>query len=132
VGNTAGDSGGGVYGGSQIINSIVWGNSPPMGAQIHNTTWPLCSCIEGYTVGGPPGNIGDDPRFCGPDDFHLQPTSRCIDAGTTESCPATDKDGKPRPCDGDGDGYAVCDMGAYKYSWPRVTSVPTRLWVLYR
>jgi hypothetical protein len=36
-------------------------------------------------------------------------------AGSPTTCPASDQRGKPRPVDGDGDGTAVCDMGAYEY-----------------
>ncbi len=41
-------------------------------------------------------------------DYHLQPGSPCIDAGTTEGTPTTDIEGNGRPC-----GFGV-DMGAYE------------------
>jgi parallel beta-helix repeat protein len=45
-------------------------------------------------------------------DFHLQPDSPAIDAGSTADVPADDFDGEIRPQDGDGDGAALPDIGA--------------------
>jgi predicted outer membrane repeat protein len=42
--------------------------------------------------------------------------SPAIDAGTNTGCPATDQRGVSRPADGDLDGTATCDIGAYEYS----------------
>lgn len=41
--------------------------------------------------------------------------SPAIDGGTNNGCPATDQRGAARPFDGNGDGQAVCDSGAYEY-----------------
>jgi hypothetical protein len=48
----------------------------------------------------------------------LLPSSPAIDAGDNESCPETDQRGIARPQDGDGDGEARCDIGAYEYDLP--------------
>jgi hypothetical protein len=40
--------------------------------------------------------------------------SAAIDNGLNIACPAVDQRGRSRPMDGDGDGYAVCDVGAYE------------------
>jgi len=50
-------------------------------------------------------------------DYHLQPGSPCIDAGDNNApgLQGVDFDGKLRILDGDGDGTAVVDMGAFEY-----------------
>ena len=41
--------------------------------------------------------------------------SAAIDAGTNTDCAAVDQRGAQRPFDGDGDGTATCDVGAFEY-----------------
>jgi len=51
----------------------------------------------------------------GPTRTHaLLPGSRAIDAGGDLVCPNQDQRGLSRPFDGDSDGQAVCDIGAYE------------------
>ncbi|MFH1084574.1 MAG: choice-of-anchor Q domain-containing protein, partial [Chloroflexota bacterium] len=47
-------------------------------------------------------------------DFRLRPGSAAIDVGSADAAPTNDLDGFHRPQDGDGDGYAVHDLGAYE------------------
>jgi len=54
------------------------------------------------------GNISQDPLFVGDRDYHLLPTSPCIDAGTDVDV-STDIEGNKRP---QGQGF---DIGAYEY-----------------
>jgi len=51
-------------------------------------------------------------------DPRLLPNSPAIDAGDNTVCPATDYSGNPRPLDGNGDGRADCDIGAYEWWKP--------------
>jgi parallel beta-helix repeat protein len=64
------------------------------------------------------GNISVDPLFvnAATSDFHLQPTSPPIDAGTNAApnLPQTDFAGNPRILDGNNDCVSTVDMGAYE------------------
>ena len=132
-----------VISGSPIVsNCILWGNTASIaGNEIHNqdiNIIPIISYsdIAGCLAGGAwdislgtdaGGNIDDDPLFVdadGADDtpgteddnLRLWAHSPCIDAGdNTAVTEAIDLDGRTRIVDGDGDGAATVDMGAYEY-----------------
>jgi hypothetical protein len=44
--------------------------------------------------------------------------SSAIDSGDPAVCPSTDQRGAPRPKDGNGNGTALCDIGAYEQQTP--------------
>ena len=63
------------------------------------------------------GNLLDvDPQFASASDRHLKAGSPLIDKGNpTGSATGRDLDGLPRVADGDGNGSAIRDMGAYEW-----------------
>jgi hypothetical protein len=112
-----------------FVNCIVWANA---GGSIDRdeSSEPQVSysCVEGMTTWEGEDNINTDPLFVQPGhwddngtpddfsddtwiagDYHLQPRSPCIDAGTSEGAPTTDIEGNGRPCG------AGVDMGAYEF-----------------
>ncbi len=76
---------------------------------------------------GMAGNISADPLFVdeGAGDFRLTKTSPAVDAGTNTLAPANDFAGTSRPLDGNGDGVAITDIGAFEFAPPPATVTPT-------
>jgi predicted outer membrane repeat protein len=137
AGNTVsvdGGDGGGIYldlqysgDSSQIAvaNCIVWGNvcegscpHPQVGAY-----WEITEPLEAFAYSdvdeelpaGGVGNIQADPLF-ETGSLALTAGSPCIDAGRTDAVTTlTDLGGAARLADGDGDGTADVDMGAFEY-----------------
>ena len=100
-------------------------------AAFHAPSWnPLLFVLRNndvWSTGGPAyeggiadltgtwGNVSVDPLFANPfaGDFHLLPSSPCVDAGFPGAphLPEVDPDGNPRILDGDGNGNALVDIG---------------------
>jgi Right handed beta helix region len=120
----ANDRGGAIHnrGANLIIyNSIFWENGPE---GIYNesgtTTLAYSDSQSGFNVTDGGNNL--DPAaqcFVGSGDYSLGAASPCIDAGTNTptgiTLPPTDYAGNTRIIDGNEDGLAVVDMGAFEF-----------------
>jgi hypothetical protein len=138
--NTSTKWGGGIFTQSdpvhtKLVNTIVWGNSPNQvylgGASPGpNDITVEHSNIQGGQAGiivsssnvtGNPviwnsGNLNVTPEFVSNTDFALQSNSPLIDAGTNAgSLREVDGGGDKRIHDGENDGNATVDIGAYEF-----------------
>jgi hypothetical protein len=145
TGNRATNRGGGV---SVLVstnetvyfyNNIIWGNDADSGgddirlsnlfdegkAYAYNNDYSLLS--GDWTEAA--DNIDADPVFVDAEagDWRLDVGSPCIDTGTNDALElsSSDKDGKARVHDGNGDGSAIVDMGSYEYGSSAESPTPT-------
>jgi hypothetical protein len=109
----------------ELVNSIVWNNSLAEVARFFGTGLVSVSFSDiGERLFPGPGNRALDPKFLDPANrnYRLRPSSPAVDAGTNVGAPRADVLGKKRPIDGNGDGIAVTDMGAFELGKPASTS----------
>ena len=128
-------SGGGIYNNSATVtlhNTLLAENSATIGPECsgssltsdgYNLIQNSADCLLG---GDLTGNImGQDPLLQSltllgePTYIHpLSAASPAIDMGDPVVCLENDQHSRPRPMDGDLNGTAVCDMGAFEYGLP--------------
>jgi hypothetical protein len=134
-------------GGVEFDSCVIRGNrSEEVWGTLENVTMDYCN-IEGGWSGAGVGNIDIDALFVEepgdggdgwydnphtpdvdesanntPGDLRLLAGSPCIDAGDPNVVPPAglDLDGHARLWDGDGDGVAIVDMGAFEFAAPPV------------
>lgn len=118
--NGSRQSGAGLYAasGARVHNSILmynWSNETPQ----HNV-YSDGSCVFSHTCADPlpvgQGNIAADPLFedVQGGNLQLRPDSPCRDAASSFFATARDVLQVSRPLDGNADGVAAPDMGAYE------------------
>lgn len=99
-----------------VSNSILWdGNGTIWNNDSSSISIQYSNIFEGWTG---QGNISTNPLFADPNhgNLNLLAGSPCIDTGdNTAVTETTDLNGRPRIFDGDGNGSATVDMGAYEY-----------------
>jgi hypothetical protein len=121
-----------------LLNCVLWGNAANTDPQIQNQIDAMPT-ISYSLIGGSGGsgsgwnaamgvdggnNLDANPQFAGPIAASTAPTaagnyrlgfgSPAIDTASSTDCPDNDRDGNPRPNDGNGDEVVICDMGAYE------------------
>ena len=132
--NTAGFQGGGFWGGNfstTLTNTILAYNQGIDGFNVNHHTGSQFSdgggniqynelnpndtlVVAGVTQADP--LLGDLQEINGILVHPLLPASPAIDGGVNAGAPATDQRGISRPLDGDDDGTAIADIGAFEFS----------------
>ena len=102
------------------VNNIIYGNTGgAYGASVSGGTFNtnIVSDTTYVTTANATGNTTGDPLMAAPanGDFTIGFSSPAVDAGAALASVAVDFAGTERPQDGNGDGTAAPDIGAYEY-----------------
>jgi hypothetical protein len=94
-------------------NCVNTGNWTSLGHNLSDDS--TCNFIATGDLQNTPASLAPLADYGGPTATHaLLPGSAAIDSANNTACPATDQRGITRPFDGNGDGTAVCDRGAFE------------------
>lgn len=117
-----------------LVNCVFWENDGAHGVRVSSGGTGTASYCDfqggvpsGMTDGGNNMNLDPDFKDLASGDLDLKSTSPCIDMGD-DAAPGIgtwDVAGRTRIVDGDGDGQADVDLGAYEYASPLWPLLPT-------
>ena len=122
--------GGGSYYDDTVRNCIIYHNhATSSGTEYKGGLIDYCCTTPEPGFGT--GNITNDPQFvdAAASNCQLRSTSPCIDRGNNADTPAgPDRDGVTRPLDGDSNGVAIVDMGAFEFIHELVDTDGDTMW----
>ena len=124
-GNYSPSGTGGIWlagGAPRVVNNAVAFNSSGIAKDAACAPTARRNCVfgnAGYNYSGLAAGVGDvsaDPKFVDATNgnYHVAVSSPCVDAAETDSLASVDLDMLSRPVDGNGDGTALPDIGAYE------------------
>ncbi len=120
-----------------VTNCIFWNGIFTMGQIVTDGMDPLNVSYSDVQDGSGftgPNNIDADPLFLNAvsGDLRLGSSSPCVDTGDNSAViVSTDLAGNPRVVDGDQNGTATVDMGAYELQLPRIHNITQDIWYPY-